>query len=279
MKKIVTFGDSFIQPGYSTGNAGQRLLGIGDILEQKLGVPGVHYGAGGSSLQFSIKKFIDYATHAELYDPEDLILFVLTSDDRVYLPDSPDQSLSVVPGISEELSETHWFLKLLTRPGNKEWVDKNLKHAQFVKDKIYHRSINTETLRTLALLRSWASVHSNTVFVISAFDVNELHFTLPMLRELSGNTPNFLTHLSLGTHTSLLDCSSAEFVTTDDFMKTLCNTDPRLNHFTATNRDRLAQMIFEVFITNSMSGFKLDRLERGVHPSFIYGTPELGAMW
>lgn len=278
MKKIVTFGDSFIQPGFGTGN-GKRLLGVAEILAQKLSLPGVHYGLGGSSLQYSVKKFVDYASHADLYDPEDLILFVLTSDDRVYLPDAPDQSLSVVPGLSEELSTSHWFMNLLSRPGNKEWADKNLKHAQFVKDKIYHWSINTETLRTLALLRAWAGVHSNTVLVISAFDINEMHFTIPMITELSSNTANFFTYLSLGNHTSLLDYSSKEFASHEDFMKTLCNTDPRLNHFTSENRSRLAQIIFEVFTTKSMVNFKLDRLERGVHPSFIYGTPELGATW
>ena len=198
MKKLVCFGDSFIDSeswgGYSaiykcTGN-----YPVAVWLANKLNLPLINYGKSGSSIKYSLISFLKY-TRSNLYDTDDVFLFIVSSNNRFYHQDldihawgagsasqliSKYKQESINPNLSDEEVKLY-FQKILYLKENEKYIDWICMYDNDF-------SIDIESLGCLSLLNTWTLTNPNKLIVMNAFELDYTEHYLNLYKQ----TNNFL---------------------------------------------------------------------------------------
>ena len=265
MKKIVCFGDSFID---STSWFGKNASSISTMLQQKLNIPLVNYGLVGSSIQYSLLKFLEY-TKSEIYDPNDLILFVITNKNRFYKQDL-DIHISGVrqtPHIINDykskvtnpnLTDTEvrlFYQKILYLEENEKYIDWSCMHFN-------EFDIDIESLTCLGLLNTWATSKTNKLIVMNAFALDNNTWDQSSVFKQSAN---FLPILLKG---GLKKYSVNEFI--DKEISSLnWQEECRINHFSPDNREIISDMLVKVISHNDSSVFDTELINTSMYNDFV----------
>lgn len=241
MKKIVAFGDSFVH--YEWVNVADKtwVCQLGKLL----GLPVKNYGISGSGIGYAMDAFIKYYQSTE-YSEDDIIIFVPSSEQRIYTKSMYNPRLGVV----------HTFQKDAIRKPQieKDWHKVNGESALWTVFNLYDPKINYELIKTLSFFQSWAEKHiTNTVIIVRAFATLDGNEHAEELVKLIKPTTNFFPILQ--TSTSLGAIAIGEYASNQlsNQHQAFCNgIDYRVNHLSPYHRQHLAAMLANVISTNSM---------------------------
>lgn len=261
MKKLVCFGDSFID------STKKFLYPVATILKNKLNLPLINYGVSGSGIQYSLIKFLEY-TRSDLYDKDDIIIFVVSNRNRFYnqkldihvsgagyisfvIDGSKDQLAN--PDISDEERNIH-LQKV-------KFLEENKKYIDWTCTNFNDFSIDTESLSCLGLLNTWASHNVNKFIVMNAFDIDpDSKDYLKLFKQ----TNNFLPILIDG---GLKKYSVNEFVEKKINMLKWAD-ECRVNHLSPVNREIFANLLVSVINTNDISMFDESLFQTRMYNNF-----------
>lgn len=246
-RKVVGFGDSFM----STGEYNWITV-TGDTL----GCEVVNYGYAGSALHYSLLQLIEYSDSTN-YSPNDVLVFVTTSSNRLYTVNMPTPGL----GISATNASLYMSLgKTENQKKNNKWVNQNLDNLLWVVENMYHHSINIELILTLSFLKVWADAHpSNKLIVLHAFSIDSPLSTglFPMITQ----TSNFIPLIN---NPPLSAISNAEFKSTPSY----AGVDARTNHLSKENVKILGEMIASVIENNRASDYDTSKFVTAIYNTY-----------
>jgi len=243
MKKLIVLGDSFAN--YEWVNRDSE--GWAGYISEILNIPLINFGISGSATNYSFDKFIKYTKSTE-YDPEDIIIFVPSGDQRIYTENMYNPRLGIFYSYD---FEDKWQVE-------KDWAKNNLESAIWTVDNLLDGKINYEFIKTISFLSQWAHQNkTNRLFIIRAFVPLDNGEDIEKLTELITPLENFFPLLNH--NTSLGVISVAEFK--DNSLLTYSQSknkgaDFRINHLSKENRLILADIISQILSTSDISLFK-----------------------
>ncbi len=254
MKKLVAFGDSFL----TTDMRVKPAQSIPEIISKKLEVPLLEFASSGSAIQYSVNCFLKYI-QSEEYDPEDYILYGLTSLERVHTVDVPTPNLSVmILNLGSAALTYEGFDAVQQR-----WVKENIEHVLWASQKICNLEINTEAIRTLSLIQSFARTLQNRFIVVHPFD-NYGDLEVKLVDTIIKPSSNFLPILP-PKFKSWHELGMAEYADNDYYWKAMRKmADPRTNHFCGVNRVIIGDMLATVFETGDLSKYDTSRVRKNL---------------
>jgi hypothetical protein len=251
MKKIVAFGDSYVNYDWIDIKEHNWVDYLGKILN----LPVLNYGISGSGLGYAMDSFVKY-TNSNEYFSEDIIIFVTSSDQRLYTSNMYNARLG-----SKIIQRPEWKLER----EDEVWLKENGESALWAIMNLYDPKINYELIKTLSFLQTWAQHRlSNTLIVIRAFgkDVSNGH-DIEKLTELIKFSENFFPLID--SDTTLGQISTVEY--SKFHLRTLHQQywkgiDYRINHLSQYHRMELAKMISNVISTKSASAVDFSWIQR-----------------
>lgn len=259
MKKIVVFGDSFVS--YNWVKEETEKLSWPYFLSLNLDLLVVNYGISGSGLNYSMIKFTEYV-NSEDYDTEDIIIFALTNEQRLYSWDMPCPSLGIFPNLLNVLDSRS--------PKERQWIEKNKDNALWAMNEFYHPSINYSLLKIASFFRMWARKnYTNTVVLLRCFN------TLPEGEKISKHL-NLVTPLDnyfpiLKEEDTLSMASSQEFgypllhKYMLDQNARFPGLDYRVNHLSTVNRNILASKVEAMIKEKSINGWDKIKFKKNLY--------------
>ena len=259
MKKIVVFGDSFVNYDWVENETNK--LSWSYFLSLRLNLPLVNYGISGSGLNYSMIKFTQYV-NSEDYDIEDIIIFALTNEQRLYSWNMPTPSLGIFYNLLDVIE---------TRPPEeRQWINENKDNALWAMNEIYHPSINYSILKIASFFQNWAKYHyTNTVIVLRGFNTlpegEKISKLLTLVKPLDNYFP------ILGEEDTLSTVSSQEFnysllhkYMLDQNAK-FPGLDYRVNHLSTVNREILANKIESMINTQSINSWNNFKFKKNLY--------------
>lgn len=247
MKKIVAFGDSFVNYDWIKLKDNNWVDYLGKILN----LPVVNYGVSGSGLGYAMHSFVKYYQSTE-YSSDDIIIFVPTSIERLYVTSMHSPHMGSVELIEGRKNNTFEG----SRPKvEKDWIDANSEHALWTVLNIYDPEINYELIKIVSFFQAWASSHlTNSVIIVRAFSQVPGNGHAEKLIKLIKPSKNFFPILEPST--SLGKISINEYATGEilrnQHMKYNNGHDYRINHLSPENRHLIATTISNVISTQSL---------------------------
>ena len=269
MKKLVCFGDSFIASEFWPSSLNP--ISIANHLQSKLNIPIVNYGVLGSSIEYSIIKFLEY-TKSKVYDPDDIIIFIVTFENRFYNQelDIHVSTIGQVPTLINNyinyIRDTKRFdltnTKIRSIYEKINYLEKNEKHIDW--NFMRYNGLNNfdiESLTCLGLLNTWSSSNSNKIVVVNAFELDRQAWNHI---KIFNQSDNFLPILLPG---GLTEYSVNEFsnpdITSHDWKE-----ECRVNHFSPENREVIADLLSMVIQQNDTTAFDTSLIKSKIHNNF-----------
>lgn len=248
MKKLVAFGDSFVNLEFYTSDEKNWVTQLAD----ELSFPVLNYGHFGSALGYSLNEFFKYQS-SEDYDSEDIIIFVTTSSNRLFTSDMPDPKLGV---LHFAITNSDYYLNQTEQ----NWIYNNADYGLWAIDKIYHPSINYEIEKTVSCVRMWADAHPNLVILIRGADDDTYNPNSNKFVESIQSTSNFV---SLSNNIGLVAASNLEFINNEESgFRGNSQKECRTNHFSTPNLEILVKMMNDVITYRSQDYYDLSKLNR-----------------
>lgn len=250
MKKIIAFGDSFVNYEW-IDIKGQNWV---DYLSEILNIPVINYGISGSGIAYALDAFVKYY-HSDNYHPDDIIVFVPSSDQRLYATNMCNPRLG-----SKIISMDHFTHEDI----EKDWLSEHGKSALWTIMNVYDPKINYELIKTLSFLQTWAQHHlKNTMIIVRAF--GPLNNNIEKLNKIIIPSKNFFPIIE--PPTTLGEISMHEYL--DPQLLTLhqkyCDgIDYRINHLNQFHRMELAKMISNVISTKSANAIDFSWIQSNV---------------
>ena len=253
MKKIVAFGDSFVQLTHGFG------VNWVTLLANRMSLPIVNYGYYGSALGYSLHKFFEYQASDE-FDPEDIIIFVTTNQNRIMTHDLPSPKFGVLQfqigmkGLCETKAEL-------------DWLTENGEHGLWAMEKIYHSSINYEIQKTASTIRVWADANPTNLVILIRGSDDDSRFE-GLARNFTNSIQSTNNFISLTDNIGLFSASSYEFGTDEKSAMEVsirfiwARKERRVNHFSPDNLEKLTQMVFDVIVHRNKDYYDLCKLQR-----------------
>ena len=239
MKKIVGFGDSFINYGSLGIDIVDSISWLND-LGLKLNLPVINYGCSGSAIDYSLHKFFQYYTSDE-YDPNDIIVFVTTEPvSRNFTVTMPNPRLGVCTGQQENPT----FTKV-----EEQYVKENVEKIFWHQFHCSNGEMNFKFIQTCSALQVWAESHSsNKLLLLRGF----AHYTDENIEKydvIIYPTTNFFPCIKFDQN--LFTISMNEFTDLKLFNDLNNSYDSRQNHLTKSNRDILVSIVDEILKTGN----------------------------
>jgi hypothetical protein len=241
LKKLVVYGDSFAE----NKPVNDFTIGWSILLAAKLKLPYINNAIGGSSIEYSIKKF----THDKLSNKlsaDDIIIFVFSNPGRHHLnyqTKKPNSAATFSSGTrcwKDPLDEKYYH----ANEYHIRWYEANKDEDIF--------KINASAY--IHMLNNYARNNPSSIFVI--LNMNTLYHPIdvPIL-------DNFLI-----SNISLLKISNNEFVPGIDIrsFKRKTITDPRLSHLTIPNMYILADLLYKVILNKDTSIITYDSFLKNI---------------
>ncbi len=259
MKKIVVFGDSYVR--YDWVSAETDHMTWPYYLSQLLDIPIITFGISGSGLNYSMFHFNNYVNSND-YDPEDIIIWALTNEQRLFDFSMPNPSMGIFYNLLDVLDNRP--------PEEREWIQKNKKHALWVMENILHPSINYSIIKIVSFLQVWASRNTqNIVIPIRCFTTLPEGEKITKLLDLIDETENFFPILKENDTLSVI--SGAEFNPTwlhNYMLEKNANApglDYRVNHISPENRKILANQLFRIINNRSLRYWNRSEFKEGLY--------------
>ena len=250
MKKIVAFGDSFVNYEWIDVKGHNWV----DYLSNILNIPVINYGISGSGIAYALDAFVKYY-HSDDYCLDDIIIFVPSSDQRLYTTNMYNPRLG-----SKIISMDHFKYEDI----EKEWLNEHGKSALWTIMNVYDPKINYELIKTLSFLQTWAQQHlTNTMIIARAF--GPLNSNIEKLNKIITPSENFFPLIE--PTTTLCEISIHEY--SDPPLHTLHQQywdgiDYRINHLNPYNRMGLAKMISNLISTKSVNAIDFSWVQTNV---------------
>jgi hypothetical protein len=266
MKKLIIFGDSFANYDWKPELI-EKTWGasLGNLLK----LPVINYGVSGSALAFSLNKFVEYY-QSDSYSSEDIIVFVLTSPDRLWVKSMEDRLC--FGNIAHAVDNPH--LK------NDLWFKKNGDSALWTVLNIYDTKINYELIKILSFLQIWSATNlHNRLVVLRAFpneDLSKEAVAIEKLTKLITPTNNFFPIIHGPALGHLVAHEFKEFKGWGD------GPDIRVNHMSPVNREILSQMLHDVILYRDISKYNVSLFKKHLYNDhipgyeFIFNPPDSG---
>jgi hypothetical protein len=246
MKKIIVFGDSYVR--YDWVSEKTDILSWPFYLSKNLNLPIINFGISGSGLNYSMVEFNKYL-NSENYDNNDIIVWALTNEQRLYDPTMPHPSLGIFYNLLDVIH--HRSLE------EQKWINENKKHALWSMENILHPSINYNILKIVSFLKVWANQNkNNTVVVIRCFRTLPGGEFINNLLSIIDEGSNFFPILN--DNDTLSNISGREFKKSNLHQYMLQKNinspglDYRVNHLSPENRIILANQIFNIITNKSL---------------------------
>jgi len=259
MKKVVVFGDSFA--GYDWVRDEVSPLHWSTYLGQKLNLPSINHAVSGSGLNFTMMRFHQYLINEE-YDNEDIFVFALTNEQRLYSWNMPDPSLGIFYNLLD-------VVDLRTRQ-ERQWIKENKDHALWAMEEVLHPSLNYNILKLASFLKVWSQQHiTNKVIVLKCFRSAVEGRKISELNKLVTASKNFFPILN--ETDTLADISSNEFSDSSLHQYMLSSNaktpglDYRVNHLSKINRDILSDQLATIIETQSVSSWSITKFEKNLY--------------
>ncbi len=219
MKKIIIFGDSFAK------DQQRKVKNWVDYLGDILQLPVVNYGHWGSSIGYALTEFMTYFNSDE-YDPEDIIIFMVTTNNRVFYQNMPYPELgcNLVGG----------------NPEMQSYVDKHFDKLLWAREKVF---TDFEDIQLISFLQAIAGCSPNTFVTLNCFTVRNIE----LLTKITKPSANFLPIVM----SNLFKASLGEFIKEPEG----AISEQRVNHFSTENLVILADQISKVIICRDVSKF------------------------
>jgi hypothetical protein len=257
MKKLVVFGDSFIN--YSWLKEYLKLdFSYADIyrswtkdLGNKLQLPVLNYGSAGSSHAYAFHKFCDYFQSQDFYH-DDIIIFQ-SSD--LY---SRSYALNMPPHLGSVSASDNSYGDL-----ENKWIKQNFESYIWYMFHNTHESLNFDLIQMLSFFQIWCSKNKSNKFLFLRGFSNNIPDNIEKLNLIITPTENFYPIIS--PENSLFQISLEEFSKQQLVDKFLKKSDKRINHLTNVNRNILVQMIFEIFNTGSVNAFDRNKFVKNIY--------------
>jgi hypothetical protein len=207
--------------------------------------------------------FNNYVNSAE-YDPEDIIIWALTNEQRLFDFSMPTPSMGIFYNLLDVVNQ---------RPlEERKWIQENKNHALWVMENVLHPSINYNILKIVSLLQVWASRNTqNIVIPIRCFTTLPGGESISKLLELVDESENFFPILKDNDTLSVI--SGGEFNPTwlHGYMleKNIKSPglDYRVNHISPENRKILATQIFNIITNKSLKFWNRAEFKEGLYSS------------
>ncbi len=248
MKKIVAFGDSFINYYWSTVPPVSWVSDLGN----KLNLPVLNYGCAGSSHTYSFHKFCEYYQSQE-YHREDIIIFQTS---HLY---SRAYAVNMVPYLSVAVNQQN---NPSYSKKERKWIDKNLESYFWHIEHTAHCGLNYDLVQMLSFFQIWAMKNKTNKFIFLR-GFSNCDPPIEKLNYIITPTENFLPVIS--ENNVLFKISSEEFSNTELFDIALNDWDKRINHLTKVNREILIQIIFDMLETNSVKPFDSKKFLKNIY--------------
>lgn len=243
MKKIVAFGDSFIN--YDWVDVGHNWV---DYLGKHLNIPVVNYGIAASGLGYAMDSFVKYYQSSE-YSSDDIIIFVATSEQRLYTSNMYNPRLGAI-GIHDNDMHNNTRSEI-----EKDWIKENKKFALWAIMNIYAPAINYELIKTLSFFKIWAESHlTNSVIILRAFSQLLGNEHAEKLINMISPSKNFFPIIN--PNTSLGKIAMEEYSSNKLYAQHhefLNGVDHRINHLSVQNRQNLALMVSKLILTHDIN--------------------------
>lgn len=267
MKKLVVFGDSFMDSHsdrnyFDEDSLWQVFLDDKRYLTttwtyqlaKKLNTHIFNYGVFGSSVEFSLVKFVEYI-NSEQYDPEDIIVFGLSSPERFALEFN----------IRNWPSSGCW---LGNAPKDSRWYKSNEKHLKWLLVNTPNETLELKTPMVISFLQSWANnIHKGKLIVVPCFGLHNYNGSL----DDSSLADMVITH----TDKTVVIRGNLNHISGDEFPSpAYCFNhyknfkEFRTNHLSLANHAILADVMYSVIDTMDPSKF-----DKELFATNIYTTP------
>jgi hypothetical protein len=263
MKRLVVFGDSFAK--YDWVEQETTCFNWSTYLGQQLDIPVVNNAVSGSGLVWTLIRFHQYIMN-EGYDPEDIFVFVLTNEQRLYAWNMPDPSLGIFYNLLNVVESRS--------PRERQWIKENKDHALWAMDEICDPKINYNILHVASFLKVWSEHNiTNKVIVLKCFKAIQGGEKISQLHNLITPTKNFFPILN--EDDVLADISSKEFKDSSLHQYMLTSNaktpglDYRVNHLSSVNREVLSNQLATIIETESLSSW-----DRSKFVSNLYNTKD-----
>lgn len=269
MKKLVCFGDSFIGSQWMMSKELDSIpIAIATHLQNKLNIPIINYGILGSSIQYSLIKFLEYAKSPD-YDPDDIIIFIITRKNRFYnqklnLHVSAIGQMNTIINnykrdIGENLIRNNTELKSVYK--KIVYLEETQKYIEWAMMNFHDYNIDTVLLSCLGLINTWTLSNPNKTVVLNSFDLDLITWShVPSFKQTANFLPIILQN-------GLYQYSEAEFI--DKVSSSLdWHKECRVNHFSPENREIIADLLFKVLEYNDISMFDTRLIRSNLHNDF-----------
>ena len=263
MKKVVVFGDSFAGYDWVLKEVGP--LHWSTYLGQKLNVPSINHAVSGSGLNFTMMRFHQYLINEE-YNKEDIFVFALTNEQRLYSWNMPDPSLGIFYNLLDVVD--------LRSRREQQWIKENKDHALWAMEEVLHPSLNYNILKLASFLKVWSQHNkTNKVIILKCFRSPEEGKKISQLNKLVTATDNFFPILN--ETDTLADISSNEFSSSSLYQYMLSSNaktpglDYRVNHISKINREILSDQLANIITTQSIASWDVTKFA-----THLYKTQE-----
>lgn len=267
MKKLVCFGDSFIGPKWMMSKELDSIP-IATHLQNKLNIPIINYGILGSSIQYSLIKFLEY-TKSHDYDPDDIIIFIITRKNRFYNQklnlhvSSIGQMNAIINNYKRDISENLMRNDTELKSVYKKivYLEETQKYIEWAMMNFHDYNIDTVLLSCLGLINTWTLSNPNKTIVLNSFDLDLITWShVPSFKQTANFLPIILQN-------GLYQYSEAEFI--DKVSSSLdWHKECRVNHFSPENREIIADLLFKVLEYNDISMFDTRLIRSKLHNDF-----------
>jgi hypothetical protein len=245
MKKILSYGDSFVAPYlYDT------TLGWVQLLSKKINLSVVNKAVRASSAEFCMKNFYNDIEKNTIKNG-DIVIISLANPGRVHFT-FQDQ----FPESASFYSSSLINYQDINLPKNK-WLKENKEHLEWYLVNVDLDLININHSCYVHAIKNYAENFPDiTVILLSGWKL-EKQFPLGIL------PPNFL-YLKI----PLMDISSQEIKDFSSYFYWVsdCIIDPRVNHFSNDNLEIFADLIFQSIKKLDISIITLDKFKKNIFP-------------
>lgn len=247
MKNIWIFGDSYGEY-YPGGN--HWPVQLEDMYKDIAHIRS--YAVSGSGLGYSLHQFQTIVKN-KFISPNDVIIFILTGDERVYVKSMPHPRLGMLGPLEENLRNN---------PEWRNWAKNNKDGLAWSIFNIFDPEINYELVKVASVLKVWADVHpENTVILFNNFQSKhiELLYDIP-------TTSNFFNFSKRNLQLiSKMECGFDENSSALEDRKIVMSPyDSRNNHMTYANCNVMAEMLFEVIESKDSKKWNWDRFHKHI---------------
>jgi hypothetical protein len=251
VRNIFIFGDSFAEYSYD-GIRGKNHWP--NLLEFMLkDYAKIHPTAvSGSGLTFSLHRFHRLYEQSQ-FQKQDVIIFFMTSDERLYAETMPHPRLGMVGTLDQYYSIMEDW-----RP----WIDQNREGLEWAYLNIFDLKINYELQKVASFLKTWADNHENNLVILfNNFENGKIDFVKKIK-----NSKNFFNFTQVPVHTlSINECGFDKESALLENNRLNAGDDWRCNHLTAANCSIMATMLKDVIKLGDPTHWDFNKFKKHIY--------------